>query len=196
MSVDGAEGPALQPVWERAVLVRFLVGILLLVIGVGALGWAFRAPLAELSAAFVGRFGTWGLFFGMLIIDAYAFPPLAHEPILFFAHAGGVSFVDVTLVAGTASFLAGPVGYVVGRLLGQVVWVRRQLARTGVTPVMRRRGAWVVALAAVSPVPFSASTYIAGALRVPFAPFLLACALRYLKVAAYLAMIAVGWSFG
>lgn len=196
MSTDSAQASSLGPILERAVVVRLALGIVLLIAAVAALGLVFRAPIEGLAESFVRRFGAAGVFLGMLFIDAYAFPPLAHEPILFFAHAGGLGFVEASLVAGTASFLAGPLGYLVGRWLGGVPWVQRQLARSGIAPLMRRRGVWVVALAAVSPLPFSASTYAAGALRVPFVPFLLACTLRFPKVTAYLGMIALGWSLG
>lgn len=196
MTVDGAPARALGPTLDRGVVVRFVIGVVVLVAVVGALGWLFRAPMSDLAGAFVAEFGTPGIFFGMLLVDSYAFPPLAHEPVLFMAHAGGLGFWKVCLVAGTGSFLAGPLGYGVGRLLGRVPYVRRQLRRTGIRPIMRRRGVWVVVLAAVSPVPFSAATHVAGALRVPFWPFVAACTLRYPKVAAYLGMIAFGWSLG
>jgi membrane protein YqaA with SNARE-associated domain len=172
------------------------LSVVFLVLLVGALGVVFRGPLSDLAEAFARRFGAPGVFLGMLFIDAYAAPPLAHEPVLFFAHAGGMGFADATLVAGTGSFLAGPLGYAIGALIGRLGWVRGQLERFEVAPLMRRRGAWVVAVAAVSPIPFSASTYLAGALRVPFLPFLAACGLRYLKVALYLGLIALGWQIG
>lgn len=196
MSIDSVNTPSLVPVLERPVLARFFLGVFVLVAGVALLGWAFRAPISALAAHFVGQFGIIGVLLGMLVVDSYAFPPLAHEPILFFAHAGGLGFFEVTLMAGTGSFLAGPTGYLIGFLLSRCRWVERQLRRTGVASVMRRRGVFVVAIAAVSPVPFSASSYAAGALRVPFGPFLLACSLRYPKVALYLGMIAFGWSLG
>ncbi|MEL6187413.1 MAG: VTT domain-containing protein [Myxococcota bacterium] len=196
MATHGAPPRVLAPPLDRSVLIRFVLGVVLLIGAVGALGWFFRAQMASAAEWFVGEFGLYGVFFGMLLVDAYAFPPLAHEPILFFAHAGGLDFLQVALVAGAGSFLAGPIGYLVGRLLRRVPWVQSQLRRSGITPLMRRRGVWVVAVAAVSPLPFSAATYAAGALRVPFGPFMLACALRFPKVLAYLAMIAFGWSLG
>lgn len=196
MSIDSANAPALVPLFERPVLARFVLGIVLLVSVVAGLGWAFRVPISSLAAGFVSEFGLPGVLFGMLVVDAYAFPPLAHEPILFFAYAGGLGFLEVALVAGLGSFLAGPLGYAIGRFIGRYKWVDRQLRRTGVAAMMRKRGVLVVAVAAVSPVPFSASSYAAGALRVPFWPFLLACTLRFPKIALFLAMIAFGWSLG
>lgn len=184
------------PVLERAVLIRMALGIVLLVALVGGLGVAFRSPLSALAEAFVTRFGAWGVFVGMMGLDAWALPPLAHEPLLFFAHAGGLGFAEASLIGGTASFLAGPVGYGLGMGFGRVGWMRRQLERTAVARLMRRRGVWVVAIAAVSPIPFSVTTYLAGALRAPFLPFLGACTLRYLKVAFYLGLIVLGWQMG
>lgn len=197
MTVDGAPArAALAPTLDRSVVLRFALGIVVLIALVGVLGWFFRAPISALAASFVAEFGAPGVFVGMLFVDAYAFPPLAHEPVLFVAHAGGLSFWETVGVAGTGSFLAGPLGYGFGRLLRRVPWVRRQLRRSGVSPVMRKRGVWVVVIAALTPVPFSAATHAAGALRVTFWPFVLACTLRYPKVAAYLAIIRFGWSLG
>lgn len=194
MSVEPTEAPPLSSIFERALLLRLLGGICVLVVAIAVLGFVFRGPLTNLASVFVAKAGLVGVFFGMLAIDAYAFPPLAHEPILFFAHAGGLEFWSISCVGGLASFLAGPLGYVIGRSLGRVSWVARMLDRTGIAVLMKHHGAWVVALAAVSPIPFSASTYAAGALRIPFWPFVLACALRIPKVAVYVAVIAFGWS--
>lgn len=196
MTVDGAEAARLPPVFERALVLRLIAGVLFLLLVVGGLGWSFREPISALAEVFVRSFGALGVFFGMLVVDAYAFPPLAHEPILFFAYAGGMSFVEVTLAAGLGSFLAGPLGYLVGRGLARVGFVRNALTRTGLAVLMRKHGVWVVALAAVSPLPFSASTYAAGAIGIPPGPFLAVCLLRFPKVAAYLGMIALGWSLG
>lgn len=106
MSVERADPSRLAPPLERMLLVRLLVGLVLLVGGVAALGWAFREPMLAVAQGFVDRLGVWGLFFGMFLIDSYAFPPLAHEPILFFAHAGGIGFYQVAFLGGLGSFLA------------------------------------------------------------------------------------------
>ncbi len=193
--MDRAKGLAWGSV-DRALLARLVIGIGLVALTAVVLAATFRAPIEAFASGLVSRFGGTGVFFAMLIVDSYAVPPLSHEPVLFFAHAGGLGFWKVTAIAGTGSFLAGPVGYGIGMLLGRVTAVQRQLDRSGVAHLMGRHGVAVVAIAAVTPIPFSASTYAAGAMRLPFGPFLLVCGLRYPKIATYLGVIAAGWALG
>jgi membrane protein YqaA with SNARE-associated domain len=173
---------------------NLMLGLVALVLIVAALSWALRDPLTQMSAWFVEELGLWGLFGGILFTDCWIAPPLSHEPLLFFAHAGGIPFVKIWAAASTASVIAGPLGYGLGTVFGRVRFVQRRLRGSGVESLMRRRGATVVAAAAITPIPFAMSTWLAGALGLPFGRFLAACFVRVLKVALYLGLIVFGWA--
>lgn len=174
--------------------VRLGVGLVVLILVAGLLGYLFRVPLTQVSAYCVDRFGLVGLFVGVVFTDSWILPPLTHEPLLFFGHAGGLSYAQIFLVAGAASHFSGLVGYSAGALLGRRPAVLQRLEKSGVAPLMARRGAVAVALAAITPIPFAASTWTAGAVGMRLGPFVLACAVRWLKVAVYLTLIVAGWS--
>ena len=58
------------------------------------------------------------------------------------------------------------------------------------------RSAWAVGVAAFLPLPYSVSTWTAGALGVRYHWVAAASLLRYPKTALYLWLIASGWSIG
>ncbi len=179
---------------DRRSLKKILVGLIVLLLATGALGFILREPLARFSLAMVERFGLPGLFVGVMVVDSWVLPPLTHEPLLLFAYAGGVGPWVVFGVASVASVCAGPLGYVLGRLLGRVQRVRDKLDKSALQTLMRDKGALVVAAAAITPIPFAVTTWLAGALKTPFVPFVIACLVRVLKVAVYFGLIVAGWS--
>jgi membrane protein YqaA with SNARE-associated domain len=172
---------------------RLGIGLLVLLLVTGVLGFVLRNPLTDLAHWFVGELGLYGLFVGVLFTDSWIAPPLTHEPLLLFAHAGGVSFATIWVCASAASVLAGPLGYVLGALLSRVSVVHDKLAGSSIESVMRRRGAVVVAAAAITPIPFAVTTWLAGAVGVAPLPFFAACFVRVAKVALYLSLIVLGW---
>ena len=175
------------------VVIRLVVGIVVLLGVVALLGAWLREPVTTLASEVVEGFGLVGLFFAVMFFDSSPLP-LVTEPLLFVAHAGGIDFVTIAAIGGTASFLAGGVGYGGGVLVGRLSWVQAWLDRVGLGPIMRRRGAMVIAITAVTPLPFAASTWTAGACQVAPVPFILVCLLRYLKVSFYLGLIVLGWT--
>lgn len=179
---------------DRSSLKKILIGLLVLLLVTGALGFILREPLARFSLAMVDRFGLPGLFAGVMVVDAWVLPPLTHEPLLLFAYAGGVDAWLVFLVGSVASVCAGPLGYTLGRIFGRLERVRAKLDQSALQTLMQEKGAIVVAAAAITPIPFAVTTWLAGALKTPFVPFLAACLVRFLKVAVYFGLIVAGWS--
>lgn len=190
--------PTTPPTTAPRISARLLVRVLLGALGfVGAgfvLGVVAREPLERAATWFVDVLGALGLFVGVMICDVLPFPPIASEPLLVLARVGGLSFSSVWALASGASFCAGLVGYGCGRVLGTRPVVVRLLERAGVAPLMRRYGPLVVALAAVSPLPYAPATWSAGALRLPLLPFALACTANALRVAAVLALWSLGYA--
>lgn len=179
--------------------VSWLLGRLLVALGImGVCAWflgsVLEAPIQALSASFVDAFGVLGVFVGVLILDAI--PGTFHEPLLILAYDGGIRYGTIVLVAGTASVLAGVVGWVCGRLLGKLPFLDRILTTYRITPFMRKYGGRAIAIAALTPFPYAITTWGAGAADVPLSSLLVGALFRYLKVALYLAIIVYGWSLG
>ncbi|MCP4503103.1 MAG: hypothetical protein GY822_24465 [Deltaproteobacteria bacterium] len=177
----------------RAFWKKFILSIVVLLAATVVLAYFFKTPLEEASQWFMGNFGLLGLAGGVVLTDSWALPPMTHEPLLFAAHASGVSYLVIVAVAGTASVCGGMLGYLYGMVLGRSTRVRGFLHRSGVQMILENRPFTVVAVAAFTPLPFAPTTWTAGVLRIPFFPFLLGCCFRYLKIAFYLSIIVAGW---
>lgn len=112
-------------------------------------------------------------------------------PELFMIWARG--FGDPLLYAGIVSFLAllsylaGVTGYWVGRWVGRTAFFMRLEKRrlVKVIPLVRRYGIHLVIIAALTPVPFSATSMVAGSVRLPWRRFLLFATTRFMRFAGY-----------
>jgi len=182
---------------DRRTLRRLLIGAAL-ALALGAVcGVLLREPLVEWGGGFIDRFGLAGLFLGTLITDS-SLLPLTNEPLVLLAISGGTSPWTAFAVTSTASVLAGPLGWALGRLVARRtplgLWLHRRYP--DVAALLARRGARFVAVAALLPFPFAVSTWLAGATDVPLAPLLLASLLRVPKTAFYVALLTGGWALG
>lgn len=171
---------------------QMLIGVPLIMVAFGVAGWAFHEPLTRISEVFVQNFGLVGLFFGVLLVDSTVF---TNEPLLFFGYAGGLGFWPVCLTASAASVLAGPVGWVMGRLVGRHPRIQAMIRNARIDVFMERYGFWAVTIAALTPIPYSLATWSSGASRMPFLPMLLGSLFRIPKTLFYFVIITVGWDF-
>ncbi len=185
--------PALDIMSPRRLIVSSIVVIALMVALVAAAGMWLRDPLMRVSRQFVESFGGVGVALGYFIPDAFAVPlPNDLAPVL--ARAGGMGFLEVTLWATGGSLAGGAVGYWIGRSLRTTRYMKRMLQRRGgaAQEAIDRYGAWAVAIAALTPIPYSIFVWAAGAGKMPFKTFLLISQLRWLRVAGYLYLIQLG----
>lgn len=185
------------PTVDRALLTRALVGLGLLLVVAALAGVFLRGPIEVAGAWFIGTFGWAGVFAGVLVCDASPLP-LTHEPILMLAIAQDAPYWAVGAVASLASVCAGPTGYLGGWLLrsrsGARAWVEER--SPGMVAFLRYWGATGVAIAALLPIPFAASTWTAGLTGVSFPKVALASLLRIPKTLFYLWIVYEGWSLG
>ncbi|MCC7382868.1 MAG: VTT domain-containing protein [Deltaproteobacteria bacterium] len=194
---DPPGGPEPNPfaILNRRLWIRLAISLALLVAAVALLGAWLREPLTELSELFIAKWGLWGLFTGTIVTDVSPIP-LINEPLLLFSHAAGVPFWKTWVVGSSASVGAGLLGYGLGRFVGRARIIDHWIHRSGLRLVMKARGASIVFVAAVTPVPFAASVWTAGACGIPFWRVALACLGRFIKVGFYLTLIALGWAVG
>lgn len=174
----------------RSLLTRVGTGLVVLLVGIASIAHLARDPLELAARQFVDAFGLLGVFVGVLITDSFV---LTHEPILLVAYAGGLGFWPVFVVASTASVLSGLVGWTLGGLLGRTGFVQRMFVRYKIRPFMEAYGFWAVAVAALTPFPFSVATWASGAASVPLKTVALGSLFRVPKVMFYFLVIVFGW---
>lgn len=177
----------------RQLLVRLAGSLFILLVCFVVLGLTLRAPLEAASSWFVQEYGLLGVLVSVTIVDTL---PLTHEPILFLGYSGGLGFWPVWAAASTGSVLAGLIGWSCGRLLGRIPLVQRIFERYQIQAFLHRYGATAIAVAAITPIPYSLATWAAGASSLPFRWTLAGCMARLIKVWIYLSLIALGWSVG
>ena len=169
---------------------RLAVGLIGLLCVVGALSYWFKDPLTDGSRVFVEQFGLAGVFGGVLFTDTFL---LTHEPVLFAAHAGGLGFWPIFLTASAASICAGGLGWMLGSLFGRAAPIQHLFKRYRITEFLSRYGVWAIAVAALTPFPFSAATWASGAASVSFKTVMLGSLFRIPKVLFYFGLIILGW---
>lgn len=187
---------AVHPV-DRALIVKSIVGIGVILLIAGVVGLVFKGPLEAGGSAFLDAFGLPGLFVSVLISDGVPFP-LTNEPMIFLAHGAGVATWVIFAVVSAGSVCAGTLGYWGGRLIGRTLglegWLENK--QPDLVHYMRKYGAEGVAIAALLPIPFQFATWGAGTLRVSYPKVLLASLLRIVKTGFYVLLIVGGLSLG
>jgi membrane protein YqaA with SNARE-associated domain len=155
--------------------------------------WVTRVaaePVRALGSALVTEGGVPGLL--LLVVATEIVPsPLAFLPWIVLALEGGMAPAVVAATVGGGSVLAAWVDHAIGRRLGVPArWSARiEARRPDLLMLLRRRGAFAVALVGALPVPFGLVTLPAGALRVPFPAFALATLVRLPKAALFAALL-------
>ncbi|TVR68612.1 MAG: hypothetical protein EA427_09890 [Spirochaetaceae bacterium] len=186
-----APDPSVEPVVDTGRLVVRSVVVLLAFLLVSL--WLIRLdlPLEERAAALARRGGLPGVFVFVLVVDTFTVP--ASLDLLFPFTRGWVPF-PLLSVMSVASIMGGTLGYWIGRLLYHLPFVRRTVAgyyARGVR-IIGRYGYWGVVLAALTPLPFSTVSWIAGMVRLPFQRFFLAALWRIPRVVGYWFLLQAG----
>ncbi len=188
-----AANPAEEEFDPMTLAARLAAGVLVLLGLAAVLGITLRGPLQALAEAFVAHLGLAGIFAGVLMTDSLL---LTHEPLLWAGYAGGLGFWTVFVTAATASVLAGPLGWLMGTMLRRSQYVLDLFERYHIRSFLARYGLWAVAVAALTPFPFSAATWASGATGVPLRVVMLGSLFRIPKVLFYFGFIVFGWNMG
>ncbi len=188
-----SQAPASAMLSPRRLVLSTLGGLAALMAVIGIVSFYFKEPLMRVSKMFVDALGGFGVALGFFIPDAFTLP-LPNDVAAVLGLAGGLSFLEVTLWASGGSLIGGTVGFFIGRNLRKTQFVRRVFERRGglVQNTMNRYGVTAVAVAAITPLPYSIFCWAAGAARISFKQFLLVSQLRWLRVAGYLYLIQLG----
>jgi len=194
----GDESDAPNPRGVRwRLLLRFALGLGLLLGVVVLLVRTFRPQLEGVGGWFVSHFGLAGVAAGTFIADGFHFPvpPQFYMLLATAAHADPFAVLAAT---SAGSVGGGTAGYLVARRLGHIQRVARWIERaTGKTrDLVGNRYPYRSAVAAsMSPMAFSVLCYLAGLLRVRSGPLIVLLVLRVPKIVLYYYLVRVGWGF-
>lgn len=139
----------------------------------------------------LGFFGV-GLF--VYITDTFILPITAD---IIFPFVLSYRAVPLIIMLSLASALGGISGYWIGRLLGHLNFIKRissSFNRDG-EHLVNLYGGWAIAIAAITPIPYSTVCWIAGMLKVNPYVVALASLARFPRMIIYYLLIKGGLSF-
>lgn len=191
------EQAAPPPALDRRGALALLAALLVVVLVCAALALVARGPSEAAGRALVERLGAPGVLLGVTLAETSPVP-LAGEPVLYLGLRGGMSLGLIAALGCAGNLLAAALSYAGGAVLRRLGLVERALgARLApAEDAVRRRGAWALVLASITPLPFGTLAWVAGALRMPPGAYALACLVRVPKVIVYLAAMEAGWALG
>lgn len=192
---DGTADPP-APLDLRRVLLTAVLAMMGFTVVAALLGWLFREPLLGIGEWFVARFGGLGIAVGFFFPDAFTLP-VPNDAFTAFGLWGGMDFWRVVAWGSLGSLVGGSTGWAIGRhLLARSAKLQAFIRRRGGEEMrahLVRGGRWFLAIAAVSPVPYSVTCWAAGATRMPFWEFFMISLLRIPRVAGFLWLIQQGF---
>jgi membrane protein YqaA with SNARE-associated domain len=190
------EDAAAPPIDMRRVLLTAVLGMMGFTVMVMLLAWLFREPLLAVGEWFVDTFGGVGIAIGFYFPDAFTVP-VPNDAFTAFGLWGGMPFWQVVYWGSLGSLLGGGTGWAIGRyLLSRSARLQAFIERRGgeeMRAQLVRGGRWFLAVAAVSPVPYSVTCWAAGATKMPFWEFMAISLLRIPRVAVFSWLIQQGF---
>jgi membrane protein YqaA with SNARE-associated domain len=176
-----------QGLLKAGLLVLLLFGTL------AVLGVAYEDELLAATSTLYRALGLPGLL-GILFVSDAVMSPIPPDAVLVVIAKSELHGHWPLLVAGIGmmSVVAGSVGWLLGSWLA-FTRVPRLLFGRGLERnerLVRRYGAWSVALGALTPIPFSLTCWTAGMLKLPFKLFAAVALLRIPRFVGYYVVIA------
>lgn len=168
-------------------------GIVLFLALVGLVGWLCYEPIVAFARAFVAEVGGFGVFLGFFVPDALTIFA-AQDAFSAIGLLGGIPFWEVVCWATAGSLCGGSIAWWIGLRLSEhprfQAWLSRRGARLRV--LIERYGIAALAIAAVTPIPYSLGCYTAGAGGISFGRFFAISLVRFPRIAFYLWLVQLG----
>lgn len=158
----------------------------------------FAEQLAAIGAWMTRNGGLVGVFIFTLLVDTFIVPASAD---VLFAVTLDWAPVPLLLTMSLASMIGGFLGKSIGRFIGDRAFVHILTApyRERGEDLVRRRGAWAIVIAGLTPVPYSTVSWIAGIMKMKTLPYLVASLSRlprfvlyYLAIRGSLSIFGIG----
>jgi membrane protein YqaA with SNARE-associated domain len=189
-AVDIADDPLVRKLlWQSVAAMVVLFAI------VATLAIFFKDPITSIAHQLVDNLGIVGIFLGVLAADGLMFP-IPPTTYLFIAVAAGIPIIPVLIAAAVAGLLGGAMAYGLGPTLQKVPFLNRRIEafRPRGEQLFKRWGSWTIAIAAVTPLPFSLICWFAGIYRMPFKRFISVSAVRAPRLLVYYGIFTLGWA--
>jgi membrane protein YqaA with SNARE-associated domain len=180
----------------RGVVLNAVIAMVVFTGVAALLGWLFNEPLIEFGRWFVARFGGPGIAIGFFVPDAFTVP-VPNDAFTAFGLWGGMPFWEVVAWGSVGSIAGGSTGWAIGRhWISGSKQLQEFIKRRGgdeVIAQLRRGERWFLAIAAVTPVPYSVTCWAAGTIKMPYWEFLLISLLRIPRVGVFLWLLQQGF---
>lgn len=195
--MDDRAAPQVEaPLDLRRVLVGAMLGVMGFTVLAAVLGWLFHEPAVELGRWFVGNFGGPGIAIGFFFPDAFTVP-IPNDAFTAIGLFGGMNFGEVVFWGSLGSLAGGSTGWAIGRyLLARSKRLQEFIERRGgeqIRAELIRGGRYFLAIAALSPIPYSVTCWGTGATKMPYWEFFVISLLRVPRIAGVLWLVQQGF---
>lgn len=178
--------------YVRRSLWKAALTLALFVAAIASVSWLYAEQLSAAANLLYLKLGVLGLCLVVFVCDCLTAPfPPDVVLVIIAKSALRTSAWQVVLLIGLVSILAGNCAFYLGRALQRWPWAARWLARAGAKPkaLIQGYGRSAVALAALTPIPFSITCVLAGLLGMEHARFWPVTLLRIPRFLLYFAVI-------
>jgi membrane protein YqaA with SNARE-associated domain len=162
--------------------------LVLLLAAVGISGIALREEVITFAEWVFDRLGFTGLAI-VLFVSETVVSPLPPDVILLIIAGSDLSdaWYQPVAILAFLSTAGGHLGWLLGRWLNETGLVRRILGHHHgkSVEVLHRYGVGAVILAALTPLPWSVTSWTAGALNMPWSRYLLGSLVRFPRIVVY-----------
>lgn len=162
------------------------VGMFFLAIIMGLTALHFFGPsVLYLSESLLPGISALGLF-SLVALNDFIVTPVSPDILIFLISQKSPGSYMLVAALGTASVLGGASAWLCGRFLEnkfKAVRLEKFIAENHV--LINKYGVWIVALGALTPVPYSLTCWAAGALKMDFPKFFLMILLRIPRFMLY-----------
>jgi membrane protein YqaA with SNARE-associated domain len=181
----------------RKILSDTLVFTIVTVLLVALAGYLLRAPLQAMANQLVALFGYAGIFVGVFIADAFTFP-LPPDVYLVIGIAANTDVFWTLVVCSFASVVGGQVAYFLGPHIRKIPVLNEKLEgyRAEGQYLFAEWGSWSVSIAALTPIPFSIVSWLAGIYQMDYGRYFIASLVRIPRLVGYYYLYASGWAPG
>jgi len=175
----------------KDILVRTCVFSAVLLLFYGLLYLFFGSSLQNAGNWLGEHLGLWGVAAYCFLVDMFIVPTTVD---VVFPFTLVWNPVHLLLVMSSASAVGGFCGYWIARSFNHWRYVRYVTARYRAKGehFIDHYGAWAVAIAGFTPLPFSTICWIAGLLKVPWVWTAVACLSRFPRMILYYLLIQTG----
>lgn len=139
----------------------------------------------DIATDIYNKMGYLGVALFVYLCDTFIVP--LTPDIMFPLVSSNWNIFEITIFMGGASFLGGLSAYWLGHLLSKIKAVEKLANRLMGThkEFVHHRGAWGVAIAGLTPIPYSTICWTAGIVKLEFKDVILACLVRFLRMIIY-----------